>query len=124
MKLLNDFFYITSSSTEEAAGTYGISINPNHTIFKAHFPGNPIMPGVCQLDIVEEVMSERMGTPLHVSHIANIKYMGLLTPTNDPTFSVELSRIREVDDGIALQAVLRNENTIFTKMSITLSGSK
>ena len=120
MTLLNDFFHITAASSEGAAATYTIALNPEHTIYKAHFPGNPITPGVCQVAIVEELMSEREGRPMHVAHIANIKYMDIIVPTTDPTLNVELSRIREVEGGTALQAVLRNDHSTFTKMSITL----
>lgn len=120
MTLLNDFFRITATSSEGAAATYTIALNPEHCIFKAHFPGNPITPGVCQLAIVEELMSQREGKPLRLAHIANIKYMEILTPTTDPQLNVEISRIRQVEEGIALQAVLRNERAAFTKMSITL----
>jgi hypothetical protein len=46
--------------------------------------------------------------------------MDIIVPTTDPTLNVELSRIREVEGGTALQAVLRNDRSTFTKMSITL----
>ena len=120
MTLLNDFFHITAATAEDCAATYAIALNPEHPIFKAHFPGNPITPGVCQLAIVEELMSQREGQPLRISHIANIKYMDILAPTTDPELNVEISRIRPVEGGIALQAILRNTRTAFTKMSITL----
>ena len=122
MTLLNDFFHITATNAEDSVATYSIALNSEHPIFKAHFPGNPITPGVCQLAIVEELMSQREGQPLRLANIANIKYMEILTPTTDPQLDVELSRIRQVEGGIALQAVLRNERTAFTKMSITLHG--
>lgn len=120
MTLLNDFFHITATTAEDSAATYAIALNPEHPIFKAHFPGNPITPGVCQLAIIEELMSKLEGQPLHLAQIANIKYMEILAPTTDPLLNVELSRIRQVEGGFALQAVLRNERTVFTKISITL----
>ena len=84
MTLLNDFFRVLSTSQGETTGTYEIALNPEHFIFKAHFPGNPVTPGVCQLGIVEELMSKRAQTPLRLSHINNIKYMNIISPVECP----------------------------------------
>lgn len=120
MILLNDFFHILSSDYNETTGTYSIALNPDHFIFKAHFPGNPITPGVCQLGIVEELLSEQTGTPLRLAHINNIKYMNIISPVDNPTVEVRLSRIQHLEGGYNLQAVLANEQATFTKMSLRL----
>lgn len=120
MTLLNDFFRVLSTSQGETTGTYEIALNPEHFIFKAHFPGNPVTPGVCQLGIVEELMSKRAQTPLRLSHINNIKYMNIISPVECPTLQVRLSRIQQTDEGYSLQAVMNNDDQTFTKMSIQL----
>ncbi len=33
-----------------------ISFNPEHNIYKGHFPGLPITPGVCQVKWVKDVI--------------------------------------------------------------------
>ena len=37
-----------------------ITLNPAHEIFKGHFPGNPVMPGVCTVQIVKELLSAHL----------------------------------------------------------------
>ena len=120
MTLLNDFFCVLSTSQDETSGTYEIALNPEHLIFKAHFPGNPVTPGVCQLGIVEELMSVRARKPLRLSHINNIKYMNIISPVECPTVQVRLSRIQLTDEGYSLQAVMANDEQTFTKMSLQL----
>lgn len=121
MTLQDDFFRVLDSQTDGTMITYTVALNPDHYIFKAHFPGNPITPGVCQLGIVEELMSSLKGQSLRVSHINNIKYMNLITPTNDATFDVQLSRMQEVDEGYSVQCLLKGAEQAFTKMSLILS---
>lgn len=121
MILLNDFFRILSSTQDETTGTYEVALNPEHFIFKAHFPGNPITPGVCQLRIIEELMSQQRGTPLRLSYIKNIKYINIISPLEGPTLQVRLSHIQSSDDGVSLQAVIANDEQTFTKMSIHLT---
>ena len=120
MVLLNDFFHIISSSQDETTGVYRIALNPEHFIFQAHFPGNPITPGVCQLGIVEELMSKQAGTRLRLAHIGNIKYMNIISPADTTELEVRLSRIQQTDQGYSLQAVMANDGQTFTKMSIQL----
>ena len=36
-----------------------IRLNPDHEIYRAHFPGNPITPGVCIVQIISEVLGEQ-----------------------------------------------------------------
>ena len=120
MILLNDFFRILSSTQDETTGNYDIALNPEHFIFKAHFPGNPITPGVCQLRIIEELMSQQTSTPLRLSHINNIKYMNIISPVESPTLQVRLSRIQPTNEGVSLLAVIANDEQTFTKMSLQL----
>ena len=54
MMLLNDFYQIT----EQASQAFRIRLNPAHEIYRAHFPGQPITPGVCQIQLVTELLSQ------------------------------------------------------------------
>ena len=121
MKLKDNFFKVLSSASDETSGNYEIALCPEHFVFKAHFPGNPITPGVCQIGIIEELLSQQVGTQLQVSYISNIKYMALLSPTENIQLSVRLSNIHKTDEGYEVQGVLCNSAATFTKMSLRLS---
>ena len=49
MILLNDFFQIVESGVDPKSGQliFKVRLNASHVIYKAHFPGMPITPGVC-----------------------------------------------------------------------------
>ncbi len=55
MKLQNSMYRIVNSSEETDMIDYQIELNPEHYIYKAHFPGNPITPGVCIIKMITEV---------------------------------------------------------------------
>lgn len=52
--LLQDF-YTLEQLTETGANKHEatIDINPAHEVFKGHFPDNPVMPGVCMMQIIK-----------------------------------------------------------------------
>ena len=58
MKLLNDLYSIISRTDGEGRCDFTIELNPQHFIYKAHFPGEPITPGVCIMQIAKELLEE------------------------------------------------------------------
>ena len=60
---------------------------------EGHFPGRPIVPGVCQLQWVIAQVKSRTERPLHIRAIEDVKFHRPLPPLE--TFMMEL--IRSVD---------------------------
>lgn len=57
-----------------------IMLNGAHPVFEGHFPGNPILPGVCTVQIIEEMMEASFGKPLLMTGAESIKYLGFINP--------------------------------------------
>ena len=66
MKLLNSLYSIVSESVTESGRDYNIVLDAEHFIYKAHFPGEPITPGVCIMQIAVELLSLHCGKPLAI----------------------------------------------------------
>ena len=93
MTLNNDFYCITETVSSEALPIYRIRLNPEHYIFKAHFPGNPIVPGVCQVKIISELIENYLGRRVVLSGIKNIKYLSVIIPSGDEILDVVFNKI-------------------------------
>ena len=59
------------------------SLHPEHPIFAGHFPGQPVVPGVCMLQIIKEGLEQALGKKLFLSQAATIKFLSMLVPTAD-----------------------------------------
>ena len=46
MKLINDFFEVIALTPSEGELRCKVKFNPEHFIYKAHFPGNPEAPPI------------------------------------------------------------------------------
>ena len=68
-----------------------IEINKDHDIYKGHFPNQPIVPGVCQIQIVKEVLEELIGKKLQMTHGDNIKFTGMIIPDQTPIVNLEVN---------------------------------
>lgn len=113
----NNLFFIDSSYIDDGWQTYSIRINPEHVIYKAHFPGEPITPGVCILQIGLELLSIASGKKLEVSTVKNVKFLNILTP--DRSGVVFKVKSEELEDGsVKGTAEVRAEEELIAKMSL------
>ena len=65
MKFLDSLYSVTQSRKTEGGFEFDISLFPEHFIYKAHFPGEPITPGVCIIQIATELFSLAMDAPMN-----------------------------------------------------------
>ncbi|MEP7278535.1 MAG: 3-hydroxyacyl-ACP dehydratase, partial [Bacteroidota bacterium] len=64
--LAGSFYTIVSPVIEPENIRAILKINPDHAIFKGHFPGQPVVPGVCMMQIVKELMETGTGRRLRL----------------------------------------------------------
>jgi 3-hydroxyacyl-[acyl-carrier-protein] dehydratase len=114
MKLLNDFYIIKERTASENKITAVIELNPSHKIYEGHFPGQPIVPGVCQMQILKEFLEETTGKKLQAGHGDNIKFTGMIIPNQNPLVNIEIT-YGDKDGMLAVDAKLFSGETIFTK---------
>ncbi|UWY29312.1 3-hydroxyacyl-ACP dehydratase [Flavobacterium sp. TR2] len=98
--ILQDFYKILSEEkTSDSKYTVTILVNEKHEVFKGHFPGNPIMPGVCMIQIIKELTESITKSSLMIQSLANVKFMALINPEVTPELRLELD-ITTTEDGL------------------------
>lgn len=86
MKLNGDFFEVLNQDSLEMGFQCQVRLNAEHTIYQAHFPGNPITPGVCLLQMATELLEQHYGERLELHTADAIKFRKPVTPDMRPTF--------------------------------------
>ena len=98
--ILQDFYKILSEEkVSDSKYTVTILVNEKHEVFKGHFPGNPIMPGVCMIQIIKELTESITKSSLMIQSLANVKFMALINPEVTPELRLELD-ITTTEDGL------------------------
>ncbi len=95
MTLLNDFYTIMGETQEEGSRDYIIRLNVRHFIYKAHFPCEPITPGVCILQIAHELCQHALNKPLTLICVKNVKFMNIISPNHVNEVHYTISKISE-----------------------------
>jgi len=122
MILLNDFYAIISRDASGGAVRAKISINRAHKIFDGHFPGLPIVPGVCMMQIIREIMEVTSERSLSIAGAENMKFLAVINP--DQNHEVDVSITYTDDSGaINVNASLFAGTVTFFKLKAALKNS-
>ncbi|HEX5150372.1 MAG TPA: 3-hydroxyacyl-ACP dehydratase [Parafilimonas sp.] len=82
--MLKDSLYIIQNITKgnntiEAA----IELNEHHDIFKGHFPGQPVLPGVCMLQMTKEILGIFFHYKVQLLKAEDIRFLAMVDPTQN-----------------------------------------
>mgnify|MGYP004451969667 CR=1 FL=1 len=118
MKLKDNLFNIQEKNITEDAARYAITLNSKSVIYTAHFPGHPITPGVCVIQIVKELLEDYTGKNLSISSISNAKFLSVIQPC-EQILSVTLSKVNEENGIYSLQSIISEEDgPVYAKISL------
>jgi 3-hydroxyacyl-[acyl-carrier-protein] dehydratase len=112
--LLNNFFKINNVASADKH-TVDIELNAYHNIYKGHFRGNPVAPGVCLTQMVKETVQHITGKKLMMETGDNLKFTAVLNPMVHSKVVMTLS-LKDREDG-TLQAdstLTAGETNFFT----------
>ena len=124
------FFTLESGEKNGNSATYRCRLHPEAPVFKAHFPGFPILPGVLTLKMVVDAInaSQFFSTQtLTVQSIGNAKYLAVVNPqeTQEVEFSVALKAEKNADEPAVFQfkATVQNGETRFATFSFSCTAA-
>ena len=134
MKLKNNLYTIKDKQwvlptevetlTDKAglSGSYELELNPSCFIYQAHFPGEPITPGVCIMQMGKEVLEDALGKPLQVAAVKNIKFLSIISPkeTTRITYLLKKVEVSEGGQSVKAQLVVMAGDEAKAKISFTL----
>lgn len=102
---------------EKTDNSVRIRLNPDSEIFRAHFPGNPVTPGVCQVGIIEELAAEFSGKKLCLNDVKLLKYIDILHPSKE-LVEVVFDKLEEADGFLTAKGTVVSAGRVFTKFSL------
>lgn len=121
MIFLDNLYTIVSTPEESTeAVRFQIRLNPDSVIFKAHFPGEPIMPGACIVQMVQELFSVWTKREVEIAKIVNLKFLSVIKPDEVLDLDVAIKIKKEEDQQVHINADIVKDETTYTKMSLLL----
>ena len=125
MILKNSLYTIADKRMEGSGVFYQILLDKNHFIYKAHFPNEPITPGVCIIQIAKELLEDYLHEEYEISYIKNIKFLSVLSPLSTPSVAYVFDKITILPETneCKTQVQVQQDNVLFAKLSIIFKKS-
>jgi 3-hydroxyacyl-[acyl-carrier-protein] dehydratase len=79
-----------------------VRYNYFHPLYKGHFPGQPITPGVCLIQTATELLERALGASLRLSGARQVKFLQMHTPEKPLKFELSWSETSPVRGRIAI----------------------
>jgi len=114
--LNGDFFYIENIVQENGLIRADIQMNAEHRIYRGHFPGMPVVPGVCQVQIIKEVLCWCEVDAYFLAEARVCKFINMMNPTDVSGLTCDIKREDLPDGVISFSGSLSDLNRTYLKI--------
>jgi len=118
MKLKNEMFSIVGGDADHVQ----IELNARHLIYQAHFPGNPITPGVCIVQIIGELLQDRVARKLSLTRVVNLKFVSTISPVESPVVEICFSSVEDSLTECKAKGTIMSDGKVKTKFSLVFAS--
>ncbi|KJJ40102.1 hotdog family protein [Aequorivita vladivostokensis] len=116
--LIEELYKVTATENTSEGILAKVHLNKDHAIFKGHFPGNPVMPGVCMIQIIKELTEAATGKNLFLAVSSNIKFMAIINPEKNPDLQLSID-IAQENGEVKVKNTTSFEDTVALKLNAT-----
>ena len=95
----NQFFYV---------------IPPDFPAFNGHFPGNPLLPGVCQFGLCADALGRMLKKPVKIAAISRCKFVAPIRPGQQ----VQITLTKRPDGKISAELKNPQDDTRFCQLTV------
>ena len=115
-QLLTNFYTEVSSTFLQNAASFNsiIRLNPEHEVYKGHFPQVAIAPGVILIQTIKEILMNKFQKELRLVEGDNIKFLALINPNETVDFQIDFT-VKKVENVFEVSASYVNNGKSFTK---------
>ncbi|MDU1890200.1 MAG: hydroxymyristoyl-ACP dehydratase [Dysgonomonas sp.] len=119
--LLNDFYKIVDLSKTEQGWVLHIELNPSHNLYKGHFPEQPIVPGVCTLQIIKENVENAVNEKFTFTRISSCKFLAAINPLTckEVIFNILLDKVDDKNYTLVVDGIYQEKPCIKLKATLT-----
>lgn len=123
MVLENSYFTVLERSDVEGGVRFRVRMEEGHEVYRGHFPGNPVSPGVCNMQMVRECAEMVSGVRLRFVKIGQYRLMGVIAPGRYPEVEVTVA-MSEAGGEWELRATVTGGEEVLIQMKAVLTERK
>lgn len=120
MQLKNNLYTIEGAENDGKTTCFHLRLSPSSVIYQAHFPNEPITPGVCIVQIAKELIEEVLQCRLDIAVVKNVKFLSVLSPdeTTEVIFHIQKLTVSEDTSEVKSQVDVLTDKEMKAKVSL------
>ena len=95
--LKGSLYSVVSVDQSEGSIAAELMLNADNDIFKGHFPGQPVLPGACMLQILKEVLEDALNKKLRLKKADQMKFLLPVDPGKSRALKLSIAYVIESD---------------------------
>lgn len=117
--MLKDNFYHYTIAPVDTDHTVHcrVRFNRDHAIFEGHFPGLPVVPGVCMMAIIKETLETALNRKLILERSSALKFLSLINPVETKETEIEVRYSLNEDGTVVADGSISWKEIVFFKIS-------
>jgi 3-hydroxyacyl-[acyl-carrier-protein] dehydratase len=115
MTLLNDFFTINETVNSQTEIWAELRINARHKIFEGHFPNQPVVPGVCMMQMIKEILEQVIGKQTNLLQAADMKFLAVINPLENNLIHASIKYAADESNVVNIVASLFKDELVHFK---------
>lgn len=131
------YYHILSSEITADAGVFRVALNADCEVYQGHFPGEPVCPGVCNIQMIKECTEQCLGytgdnlltagedsesPSILLSHIRQCRLTTLVTPLQHPEVEVRVAILSRSKDTITFRGTIGKGEEVYMELKGELRG--
>lgn len=101
--LKDSYFKILSQQTDGADTQFEVEMLASHPVYEGHFPGKPVSPGVCNMQMLKECAETLIGREMMLNFVKQYRMMAVMSPQATPQVQIRMN-LAETEEGYTLSA--------------------
>lgn len=122
MILTGEFFTMHALEKGDGMVKAALQWNAEHPIFQGHFPGQPVVPGVCMIQLIQETLEQALDKEVVLVSSSQVKFLHVIDPRQFPSTDLLLQYSVNENGTYQVSSTLMKESTSFMKMNAVFSS--
>jgi 3-hydroxyacyl-[acyl-carrier-protein] dehydratase len=111
---MDNYFSIASENIDGFSGLFAVRLNPDCKVYEGHFPGEPVSPGVCNIEMLLECAEKVIGFPLRMVKLTRCRLTTLITPLTHADLELKIALTPKEDRWVLAAEIGKGEDSYMT----------
>lgn len=120
MLIEKNLYSVIDQNSEDGKLNVTLKVDADNEIFQGHFPEIPILPGVCMLQMVREMLEASLSRKFRVQEVTNMKFMVAFNPTEQNVVTMKIAYSQQ-ESTYKVNATFSSPEVVFFKLNAIFS---